>query len=181
MISDKIKILLYGSNIWYLGEGMFGPLLAIFAERIGGDILDISYAWATYLFATGLLIIIIGKISDSVSKEKLMIAGYALNAVFTFSYLLINSPVHLLFVQAGLGVAAAFATPTWESLYSLSGNRKQKGFEWGLFEGNTQIITAIAIILGGIIVTYFSFTVLFVTMGIIQVMATMVQARILRR
>lgn len=46
--------------MWYLGEGMFGPLLAVFTEQIGGDILNITAAWATYLIVTGFLTIIIG-------------------------------------------------------------------------------------------------------------------------
>lgn len=52
-MNSKIKALLYSSNIWYLGEGMLGPLLAIYTERIGGDIFDISWAWAIYLVVTG--------------------------------------------------------------------------------------------------------------------------------
>lgn len=182
MISEKIKILLWGSNLWYLGEGMLGPLFAVFAQKIGGNILDISWAWGIYLLVTGTLIIFIGKISDTkIKKEVLMIIGYALNALFTFSYLLVSSPMHLFFVQAGLGIAAAFAMPTWEALYSLSGNRQQKGYEWGLIGGYTQIITGIAIIIGGLIVNYLSFSVLFVTMGVIQVIATIYQAKILKK
>ena len=125
MIPRKIKILLYGSNLWYLGEGMLGPLFAIFAERIGGNILDISWAWATYLIVTGLLSIIIGKISDTkISKEKLMIAGYLLNTIFTFSYLTVSEPIHLFFVQGGLGIAAALPSPTWSALYAKYEDKK---------------------------------------------------------
>ncbi len=182
MVSRKIRILLYGSNIWYLGEGMLGPLFAVFAERIGGDILEISWAWAVYLFVTGILVMAIGKASDiRARKEVLMVAGYALNAAFTFAYLLVGSPLHLFLVQAGLGIAAALAMPTWEALYSLHGSRKQKGYEWGLVSGEAKIITGIAIIIGGLIVNYLSFTVLFITMGAIQVVATLYQARILER
>lgn len=182
MISRKIKILLWGSNLWYLGEGMLGPLFAIFAERIGGNILDISWAWATYLLMTGVLVIIIGKISDTtIRKETLMITGYALNALFTFAYLLVSSPMHLFFLQAGLGFATALAMPTWEALYSLAGYRHQKGYEWGLISGYTQTITGIAVIIGGLIVNYFSFAVLFVTMGIIQVIATIYLVKILQK
>lgn len=160
---------------------MLGPLFAVFAERVGGNILDISWAWAIYLFMTGLLIMIIGKISDhQIGKERLMIVGYLLNAIFTFSYLLVRTPIHLFLVQAGLGIATALAMPTWEALYSLDGNRKQKGYEWGLVGGQTRIVMGFAIIIGGMIVNYSSFTILFITMGIIQVIATLYQAKILK-
>lgn len=36
--SRTARILLLGANIWYFGEGMMGPLFAVFAEKVGGDI-----------------------------------------------------------------------------------------------------------------------------------------------
>ncbi len=181
MLNKKEKILLYSSNLWYLGEGMLGPLFAVFAERIGGNILDISWAWATYLIVTGILIMFIGKISDRIGKEKLMVAGYALNTIFTFSYLLISSPIHLFLVQAGLGVALALANPTWNALYAKYEDKKHDGYIWGLAQGESTLISGTAIIIGGLIVNYLSFTVLFLIMGIIQSIATIYQARILRK
>src|SRR3989338_201576 len=106
-MNDKEKILLYSSNLWSFANGMLGPLLAVFTEKIGGSILDISWAWAIYLIVTGVCVIGIGKLSDHHSKEKIMIAGYALTTVFTFSYLLVQTPMHLFIVQAGLGFALA--------------------------------------------------------------------------
>ena len=180
-MNKKEKILLYGANLWYLGEGMLGPLFAIFAERIGGSILDISWAWATYLIVTGLLIIFVGKISDRINKEKLMIAGYFLNALFTFSYLFVSSPKHLFIVQAGLGIATALGTPTWEALYAKYEDKRHAGFIWGLASGEAGIITGVAMIIGGLIVNYFSFNTLFITMGIIQVIGAIYQAQILKK
>lgn len=175
-----IKILLKGANIWYFGEGMLGPLFAVFAERVGGDILDISWAWATYLIFAGFLYVVVGKLTDTYNnKEQVMVLGYALNALITFGYLLVSTPGHLFFVQAGLGIAAAMATPTWNALYAKHEDEKQDGFEWGLAGGLAKIITAFAIVLGGYIIHYASFTVLFVTMGIVQVLATIYQAQIL--
>ncbi len=180
-LNRHIKILLYGGNIWYFGEGMLGPLFAIFTERVGGDILDVSWAWATYLILAGLFYIVVGKITDAHdNKEKVMVLGYALNALFTFGYLFVSTPLHLFIVQAGLGIAAAMTTPTWDALYAKHEDRRHDGFQWGLAGGIAQIITGVAIVIGGYIVSYFSFTVLFLTMGIIQVVATICQAQMLR-
>lgn len=94
IIHPKLRLLLIGSNLWYLGEGLFGPLFAVFTERVGGDILEITWAWAAYLIVTGIAMIIVGKLSDKmIAKEKLMVAGYALNALVTFSYLFVRTPV----------------------------------------------------------------------------------------
>ncbi len=181
MLRKEIKILLFSSNIWYFGEGMLGPLFAVFAEKVGGNILDISWAWATYLIVTGFLLMIIGKISDKkISKERLLVVGYTLNAIFTFGYLFVSSPLHLIIVQAGLGVAVAFSRPTWEALYAKYSDQKKAGFIWGLAGGQGLLLTGFAMIIGGFIVNYLSFTVLFIIMGLIQLIGAFYQAKILK-
>jgi MFS family permease len=107
----KERVLLWSSNLWSLGEGMLGPLFAVFAQRLGGNILDITWAWAIYLGMTGILTIVVGGVSDRIwqwcGRERLLVAGYALNALCTFGYLLVHTPRDLFLVQAGLGVALA--------------------------------------------------------------------------
>src|SRR5437016_8767702 len=84
----KERLLLWSSNLWSLGEGMLGPLFAVFAQRVGGNILDITWAWAIYLGMTGILTIVVGSVSDRIwqwcGRERLLVAGYALNALCTF-------------------------------------------------------------------------------------------------
>lgn len=181
MLNKRVKILLLGANIWYLGEGMLGPLFAVFSQQIGGTVLDIAWAWSVYLIVTGVLNVLVGKFSDgTVSKARLMVFGYGLNAFCTFLYLLVQSPMHLILVQIGLGVASALATPTWAALYAKYEDKGQDGFEWGLASGQANIVTGLAVLMGGFIVNYFSFRLLFVLMGAIQIVATIVQGKILR-
>src|SRR3989344_4661240 len=156
-LNKKERILLYGSNLWYLGAGMLGPLFAVFTEQIGGDVLDISWAWATYLIIAGVLYIWVGKLTvKKYRKAKVMVWGYGLNALSTFSYLLVSEPWHLFFVQIGFGISAALATPTWNALYSEYENKKEDSYDWGLADGEAQIITGLALIIGGFIIPYFS-------------------------
>jgi MFS family permease len=173
------KILLRGASFWWLGEGLLGPLFAVFAGKVGGNILDISWAWAIYLLVTGVLEIFIGRISDRIGHAKLMVAGYALNAIFTFGYIFITNTTGLFIVEAGLGVALALADPTWDALYAKYEDRSKPGRIWGLEHGVEEIITGLSIFAGGLVVSYFSFTALFITMGIIQTIGTIYQAKIL--
>lgn len=180
-MNKKAKNLLLGGNLWYLAEGMLGPLFAVFTERVGGDILDISIAWAVYLVVSGVLNILVGYIADkSRSAERLMVVGYFLNAAFTFAYLFVDNQPKLLIVQIGLAIASALATPTWDSLYAQHENPKKKGLLWGLARGGANMVTGAAILIGGYIVVHYSFTVLFLAMGTIQTIAAIYQTRILR-
>ena len=73
-LNKTTRILLIASSLWYFGEGLFGPLFAIYAEKIGGDLLDITWAWAAYLMATGIFYVIVGKfINHSIYKKQVMI------------------------------------------------------------------------------------------------------------
>lgn len=171
---SPMRVLLVADMIWYFGEGMLGPLFAIFTEKIGGDVLDISWAWAIYLVVSGVLTVVVGKVSDTrMSKRSLLIAGYILNAVCTFGYLFIHTSAQLFFLQALLGLSAALATPTWDALYSGYEDPKHSGLAWGLSDGLQKVFTGIAIVAGGVVVSMFGFSVLFVIMGIIQVISVL--------
>jgi len=179
-MNKRFLNLLVSNYIWCLGAGLLGPLYAIFAERVGGDILELTGAYALYLIIAGILSIYIGKISDHHSKKYLLLIGCSINALATFGYLLVDNPVKLFIVQGFLGLATAFAYPAWDSLFTLSLEKKHLGSEWGLSEGGPLIVSGIGILIGGLILTYYSFTALFITMGTIQVIGTIYQSRILR-
>ena len=170
-----------GSNVWNLGEGMLGPLFAVFAGRVGGNLLEMSWAWATYLMVTGVFTIIVGKVADKkIKKTHLLVFGNALNALFTFGYLLVDGPLQLFAVQVGLGLASAMVIPAWDALYSEFEDKKHDEFEWGLASGEAQILAGVAIVAGGFVVNYYSFSLLFIMMGALKVIATICYARILR-
>ena len=180
MDKKALKILLVSNNLWSLAEGMFGPLFALFADRMGGSILDVTWAWSGYLVVRGLTSIWVGKLSDrSISKESLVVAGFVLNALLTFGYLSVSDRWGLLLVESGLGFAAALALPTWSSLFARYSGSRKNGWAWGMASGTDDFVTAVGIILGGLVVSKFSFTGLFVVMGIIQLAAALYQAKIL--
>lgn len=179
-LTKTARVLLWGANVWYFGEGMFGPLFAVFAQKVGGDILDITWAWAFYLIVTGILYIIVGRVINKRKYEaEVMVAGYALNAIFTFCYLFVSNPMELFLVQVGLGIAEAVGTPAWDSLFAKNVPKESDTYAWGMASGQSQIVTGIAFFCGGLITHFLSFNTLFATMGIVQVFATLLQARIL--
>jgi MFS family permease len=108
-----------------------------------------------------------------------MVVGYALNALFTFSYLFVSSPFQLFLVQAGLGIAEAIGTPAWDSLYANNLHEEMDSYAWGLSTGQSQIVTGIAFGIGGLITHFISFEALFITMGLIQVAAALFTAQLL--
>lgn len=182
MLKKREKVLLVVNAIWVFGEGMLGPLFAVFSQRIGGDILTIAWAWALYLMLSGVGIVILGKVSDSFSKERMLVFSTFLNAGFTFAYLFVATPFHLLLVQVGLGIALAINVPAWNALYDQnSGSDNKNGLVWGIGVGSIYFFKGLGLIIGGLIVTIFSFSTLFVVMGCIQVFGALYITRMFRR
>ena len=68
----------------------------------------------------------------------------------------------------------------WNALYASYENKKLKGTAWGLSDGQAKIFTGVAIIIGGLIVAFTSFMMLFIVMGIVQLAASFYLLRILR-
>lgn len=182
ILNRKERLLLWSSNLWYFGEGMFGPFFAVFTERVGGSILDVGWAEALYLFCTGIGIIFVGRMSDrGVSKEWLAFLGYALNAVLSFAYLLVHTTTGLFLVQFGLGIALALASPTWSALFAKYENKKEDGSTWGIANGDQYIARGLAVLLGGAMIYYASFPVLFIVIGCVQIVAALYQGMLLQK
>lgn len=172
-MNQYLRWLLIISNLWFFAEGMLGPLYAIFTEKIGGDVLDVAWTQSLYLIVCGSLYIIFGKLLDAFSrKEIFLFLGYLLNTIFTFGYLAVKNPYHLFIVQFGLGVASALATPSWDVFYHRWSDFRSDGLQWGLAEGIPSFVKAFALIIGGYIISFFSFNFLFLVMGLIQLLAT---------
>jgi len=179
------RALLFASYLWAFGEGLLGPLYAVFTQQIGGDIMELTGAYAFYLIIMGSLSLFFGKISDKGKskniKKYFLIAGFGLNAIATFGYLLVDNPLKLFVLQGVLGLASALATPAWLSFYSVHGNKNNLGAAWGFDDGGTKVIMGIAVLSGGILLTHFGFTFLFILMGSIQLLANIVLLRMFFR
>jgi len=168
-----LKILLFIAYGWFLAQGMFGPLFVIFAGNVGGDVLDITGAYTAYYVVVGILYFVVGKLADKLHAEKkIMTIGYAIDTVVCFGYLFVTDPMGLFITQIFCGVAMACTTPTWNTLYTeyLESGKKNSG--WSYYGGGSQIIQAIAMSAGGMIISFFSFEVLFMTMGIVMFIST---------
>lgn len=167
------------SNLWYLGEGLFGPLFAVFSAQLGGTLLDVTWAWAIYMVVTGFATMAVGKIALNTRRQQwLAVLGYSINTLMTFGYAFVSTPFQLTILQMMLGVAQAFATPTWYALYTQFGT-KTGSDAWGQVQGQSNIVTGLAFVVGGLIATYVSFTALFVMMGLVQLAATISMVAVL--
>lgn len=172
-VKTPVKVLLAIAYMWLLWDGMLYPIYALFAEGVGGDILETAGAIAIFYFVSGILHLLFGKIANSIHAAKqVMLGGYILATLTTFGYLAVTDTTGLFITQVLLGIANAMSSSTWDGMYSRNIKQKDTVFMWSLVEGGYAITTAIAAVLGGIVVTMFSFEVLFIVMGLTMALAS---------
>ena len=99
-----LKILLFADMWATLGLGMIGPIYAIFVQKIGGDLLDASWAYFAFMLTSGVVMYLIGHWEDRAKhKETLVTIGYVLATLGCLSYIFVNSQATLMVTLIFLG------------------------------------------------------------------------------
>lgn len=180
-MKKELKILLVAAAFSTFIHSMLGPIYAIFVEKIKGGILEASYAIAIFSISAGILIFIISKWEDKQKhKENLLPIGYLLNSIGFFSYMFVTKPVHLYIVEAIFGFGIAVLSPLYDGLYSKNMDKGKYVSEWGAWESMSYIISSLAALSGGFLVSYFGFEVLFFTMFILSLVSVFVSLALVR-
>lgn len=160
-----LRILLFADFFMLLAMGMLTPIYAIFVERIGGDILAASGAWAIFTFTSGFFIWVFGKWEDRIKHlEKMIFLGYLLRCIAFLGYFFVANKYHLFGIQTLLGIGIALSLPAYDSLYSRLLTKGKSASEWGTWEGMNMMVAALAAIIGGLVANYFGFKILFLVM-----------------
>lgn len=167
-IKPGLRLLLIAESLVLLAGAMIGPIQAIFVQRLGGDLLDASYAGAIFSFAAGITTLIAGRYADShPSPKHIIIWGYAMMAFGFLLFIFVQTVWQLLLVQILIGIATPFYTPAFNALYTRHINLERAGFEWSLWDATDYFMTAVGALAGGAIVFYFGFNAVFITMSTI--------------
>ncbi len=174
------RTLFIAAQLSAFSQGLLAPLFAVFVQSIGGTAVSIGGAWALFQIMSGIVIIGLGRVlGDGLRCRMLvLITGYAANAILCFVYPFVHAMHQLVVLQLLQGAALALTNPTWSSLFAHYS--QENGCDsWGSANGMFYIVSGIALIVGTGIVTLTSFSVLFVTMGIVQLATALIQSQIL--
>ncbi|MBI5530475.1 MAG: MFS transporter [Candidatus Doudnabacteria bacterium] len=177
-MNNRYKILLSATLLANFGDNLIGPFYAVFVEKIGGGILAMGYSATVFSICTGILMVIVGKMSDNLNKELITIAGYALYALGSILYLLISNPWHLFVLQIVFAFGTACLSAPLTALFAKHIQKGREGMQWGIEGGVSYIVVGIAVFIGTLIVNQWGFKVLFLTMFLIQIMAVLIQTKL---
>ena len=175
--SRQRRLLVTISFFTTFAESMLVPMYAAFTERVGGSILDAGIAFACFSMATGVFVSLIGTRSYFQNHVKtFLVLGFLGSACWDISYIFVQNRWQLFAAQVIAGLATGLIEPAWDSLFT-DAIEHSSARHWSIWSGGSHLIAGVAALLGGVIVAYFSFTVLFVTMGFVDTLATLLAWR----
>lgn len=160
MQKNYIYIITFAYAFSTFAHGILMPIYAFFVQKIGGGILETSWAIATFSIITGIGTILIHKttLSHTYSKHFLWI-GWFLWLLSVSVYFLMQN-IWMLYVSQLLnGLGTAMSEPIYDAEFSrITASNPSAG--WAFFEGVTSIFAGIAAIAGGFIAAWYGFDVL---------------------
>lgn len=168
LFNKAIRILLITNSLVLIAGAMLGPIYALFVEKIGGDLLNASYAFGVFALVAGFVTLLSGRYTDKVKENELIIIfGYGIMGIGFLSYTFVNSIISLLVVQVVIGLGVAIYSPAFDAVYSKHLQDHKSGQEWGAWEAVNYFAAGFGAIAGGLFVTFFGFNIMFVIMGLL--------------
>lgn len=164
-----LKILLITDGMILLATAMMGPIYALYVSEVGGGILDAGLAGAIWAFTAGITALISGRYVDKVKENELIVvSGYGITALGFLLYLFVDTISFLFFVQIIIGFGAAIYSPAFDALYTKHFDHRRAGTAWGVWETMNYFIYGIGAAIGGLIVSFWGFDILFVIMFLLS-------------
>lgn len=174
-------MLLRASFLFNFASGFFLPFYALFAQKVGGSLLDTGIAYAIFSIATGLIILIFCRSQIYLNNvRRIIVAGYFAIGIIYLLYMLVGSRLSLFFIQAILGIIIGLSAPAWDAVFGSDLAEKAAGRQWSVWTGGVNIAVGLGALLGGLIVDIYSFSVLFLIMAGINFIAGFVSWRIFK-
>lgn len=159
-------ILLIENILFEFGAGLYGPIYAIFTERIGGTIFTAGVAWSIFLIALGLFGFITSRFIDRYSLKRITILTSILHALLIFAYVFVNQIWQLFLLQLLIGIVGAFNFPAWDAWFTNMQENEKKGSSFALMHGTNNIGRGLAALVGASIAYFIGFKMLFIVSSI---------------
>jgi sugar phosphate permease len=170
-MNKTLKLLILSDVFVFGGLGFITPIFAIFIKDnlVGGTIMAAGIASMIFLITLSLLQILFAYKFNPKDRLWMLLAGTAIIALVPFGYIFSTQVYHIYLIEFVYGIGAAFAYPSWSSLFTANLERGKRGFQWSIYSSSVSIGTAITAGVGALIAEKTSFQVVFILTGILAI------------
>jgi len=172
---NALKVLFISNGIFVFADRLLGPLYAIFAEKFDANILSVSFSWFVFMLSATIFTFIVARYGDKIKeKEYLLAAGFIIRVISWIIYIFTNSLLMFIFIQVILGIGEAVGSPAFDSIFAKHLDKGAEINEYSTWKLVQNFSLAVASLIGGFIVYFLNFNVLFVLMALLGLFSTVI-------
>jgi len=150
----------------FLRQHFLDHFYAIFVETIDSSVLAVSFSWSAFLISTTFFTYIISQRGDSVKeKEYLLMGGFLIRGVSWILFIFAGNIFHLIMIQILIGIGEAFGSPSFNAIFAEHLDKGLQIKQYSTYQIINNMITAVAVIIGGFVIASFGFVPLFIAMS----------------
>lgn len=178
-INKVVRTMIQTDLVFLSAFGLIAPIFAVFIiEQInGGNVRVVGFAAAIYWILKSILQIPIGRFLDKLQGERddlyFLITGYLLTAIVPFGYIFSSSPWHIYGLQAIYAIGMAMGIPAWAAIFTRHIDKGKEAFEWSLESSGFSLGIGITGAIGGILVSKFGFSLVFILVGVFAIIGAL--------
>lgn len=171
-MNKTLKLLIISDIFVLSGFGLISPILAIFIKDnlVGGTITAAGIASAIFMITHALLQILFAYKFNPKDRLWMLKLGTALFVLVPIGYIFSTHIYHLYAIQFIYGIAAAFAYPSWSSLFTSNLEKGKRGFQYSIYSSSVSIGTAITAGVGALLAEKIGFGWVFATTGLLALL-----------
>ncbi len=168
MRENRIFLTLFLSVfITTMGASIIGPLLPIYAYRLGADAFQIGLIFSAFSFTRSIFVPYFGKLSDIKGKKPIILTGLSIYSLLSILYFLSRDIWHLLALRLMQGFASAMILPVAQAYVGIITPEACEGRTMGLFNVSLYGGLSCGPIVGGIVKDHSGIRYSFLSMGLL--------------
>ena len=166
IINKSLKVLFLSNSLLVFASALLGPLYAIFVTGIDEKILSVSFSWFAFLASAIFFTYLVAKYGDRVKeKEYMLLGGYIIRAVVWIFFIFVSNIEQLIILQILLGIGEALCNPSFDAIFASHLDKGKPVADYSIWKMVEKIAIASGTLIGGIIVSLFGFSPLFIIMS----------------
>ncbi|OGC58184.1 hypothetical protein A3A70_00415 [candidate division WWE3 bacterium RIFCSPLOWO2_01_FULL_42_11] len=168
-MNRSLKILLISNAVFAFAGSLFVPLYALFTESVGATPFISGLLYAVHFISATIVGFFIYKLKDGrLPTKSLLELNYLVRGSGWFIIGLFPTLSVLFLVQILVGVSEAFGNAAFNTMFSDHLDKNRHVSDWATWDLWKNPMVALAAILSGLVVTFYSFSILFFLMSAIS-------------
>ena len=167
------RLFLLSNSSLAFALGLFMPFWIVFLQDFGGSIEQFGFSIGLMMLAQSITSYFVGRYSDKFGRKVFLIIGGFILSGIVFAYTLITSLVHLYVLQIINGITSSMQATMETAFLGDITKKARRGADIGRYHAIVGIMSAIAMMGGGIVAGQLGFKIIFYATAAIIFVSTL--------